>query len=82
MPNYKSLALKLQTALCLAGEHITIEEKRFYSIRYKRMLTKYIVRRQQPGQARETLIESYSVIDVVKGLAELYAATGGVNSGS
>lgn len=82
MPNYRSLAQKLQTALCLAGEHISIEEKRFYSIRYKRMLTKYIVRRQQPGTPKETLIESYSVIDVVKGLAELYAATGGVNNGS
>lgn len=82
MPNYKSLALKLQTALCLAGQHITMEEKRFYSIRYKRMLTKYIVKRQNPGERKETLLESYSIIDVVKRLAELYAATGGVKDGS
>ena len=82
MPNYKSLALKLQTALCLAGQHIMVEEKRFYSIRYKRMLTKYMVKRQNPGERKETLLESYSIIDVVKQLAELYAATGGVNDGS
>lgn len=81
MPNYRSLALKLQTALCLAGQHISIEEKRFYSIRYKRMLTKYIVRRQMPGEPREVVAESYSVIDVVKRLAELYATTGGGKDG-
>ena len=81
MANYKSLALKLQTALCLAGEHIAIDEKRFYSIRYKRMLTKYILRRQVPGQPKETIAESYSVIEIVKRLAELYAATGGEKDG-
>lgn len=82
MPNYKNTARKLQTALCMAGENISIDEKHFYSIPYKKMLTKYIVRRQRPGQPREKIIETYSIVDVVKALAELYAATGGVHNGS
>lgn len=82
MPNYRSLAQKLQTALCVAGEHVTLEEKRFYSIRYKKMITKYIVKRQRPGEPKETLAESYSVIEVVKTLAELYGTVKGADNGS
>lgn len=82
MPNYRNTVYKLQTALCLAGEHISVEEKRFYSTSYKKMLTKYIVRRQRPGVPKETIIESYRIVDVVKALAELYNATGGVKDGS
>lgn len=82
MPNYKNLALKLQNALCRSGENVTMEEKRFYSIRYKRMLTKYIVKRQRPGEPKETIAESYSVIEVVKALAALYEAVKEAENGS
>lgn len=82
MPNYRNLALKLQSALCMAGEHVTMEEKRFYSIRYNRMLTKYIVKRQLPGRPKEILVESYSVIEVVKTMAEIYAAVKEAADGS
>lgn len=82
MPSYKSLAQKLQTALCVCGVPVVIEEKRFYSIKYKRFITKYEVYRKEPGQRKEILAETYSIIDVIKKLAELYATTGGVNNGS
>lgn len=82
VPNYRNTMFKLQMALCLAGENVSVDEKRFYSIPYKKMLTKYIVKRQHPGEPKETIIETYRVVDVVKALAELYNATGGVQNGS
>ena len=75
MPNYRSLAQKLQQALCISGQNVTMEEKRFYSIRYGKMMTKYIVKRQQPGLGKETLVETYSIVEVVKKLASIYSGT-------
>lgn len=77
MKNIRALALKLQKALCMRGENISFEEKRFYSIVYRRMLTKYIIRRYAPGRKRETLLETYKLSEAVLKLAELYRETGG-----
>ena len=82
MKNHRQTALKLLTAICIKGDRLTLEEKRFYSIKYSRIMTKYIVRRQSPGQPRGTLIETYNAAELVKQLAAIYAAISEVQDGT
>lgn len=74
--NLRRLAHKLQTALCLKGQHIKINQVQAYSQKAKRMVTKYVVIRTEEmtdGRRKNTtLLETYQLADVVKSLAELY----------
>lgn len=74
--NLRRLAHKLQTALCLKGQHIKINQMQAYSQKAKRMVTKYVVIRteaQEDGHVKNsTLLETYQLADVVKRLADLY----------
>lgn len=82
MGSLRQKAMKLLTAICRKGDNLVLEEKKFYSIKYSRIMTKYIVRRQSPGQPRETLIETYNAVELVKQLAAIYAAISEVQDGT
>lgn len=73
MAGMKKTAQKLQRALCLMGEPISFEEKTFWSIKYEKFLTKYIIRRRRPGMKTEKLLETYALKDAVICLHDLYA---------
>ena len=69
MKNPRKTVDKLQTALGTMGVPIVIEEKKFYSIVYKRPITKYKVKKHRQGETPEPIIETYSLVEVVKALA-------------
>ena len=72
----KRLAYKLQTALCQEGRHIKINQLQAYSPKADRMVTKYVVveKRTLPNGKKKdfVILETYSIADVVKKLAEMY----------
>lgn len=80
--NLKATALKLQTALCRKGVHVSINQFQHYSDKAERMVTKFVVT-QPKYVAKEkkwknvTICESYQMIDVVKRLAGLLKDDGG-----
>ena len=47
-----------------------IHEKRFFSVRYQRPMTKYKVQIRWPDRYAETLAETYSMAEVIKALAQ------------
>lgn len=69
MKNMRKTAEKLQTALGMIGVPVSIEEKRWFSIAYKRPMTRYIVKVKRRGERPEPIIETYSLVEVVKALA-------------
>lgn len=69
MKNIKQLIRKLQTALNIREIPVTVEEKTFWSIKYKRILTKYTVKIRWPDRQADRVIETYSAAEVVKALA-------------
>lgn len=72
MKDLRQLAYKLQTALNLAGLPVVISEKKFWSIKYKRPITKYKAKIRWPDRYAETIIETYSAAELVKALAAKY----------
>ena len=74
--NIRSTAYRLQKALLVQGRKIKINQMQTYSTKAERMITKYIVIESKElssgGIKNETLLESCSMVDVVKLLSNLY----------
>lgn len=73
MQNLNKAVIKLQYALAAAGRPVSINRRQFYSIVYKRLVTKYTLRvePQQQGESRPILLETYSLAEVAQRLASL-----------
>lgn len=73
MKSLSDTAGKLLLALGRAGVDVTLEQKRFWSRKYEKMMTRYTVRRRDAvTQKRETLLETYKLSEVVMLLASLW----------
>lgn len=73
MKNPQKTAHKLQEALCRKGRPVNIEQRRFWSIRYERVMTKYIVRAKEPETGRNPKVfETYVITELVIFLAKMY----------
>lgn len=72
--NLKSIAYKLQKALCLRGRYIRINQVQFYSSELRKMSTKFILKEKifdEEGKEKDfTLLETFKLIEVVNFLAE------------
>lgn len=80
--NMKRLMYKLQTALCMRGTKIKINQRQTWSEKHERMVTKYVILKEifdkkQQRTRYETVLESYQAADVVKYLAGLLDDGGG-----
>ena len=74
--NLRKTANKLQTALCQQGRQIKINQYQCYSERSGRMVNKFVLqetRQVKDKQKNVTILESFSLADIVKELAKLYA---------
>lgn len=77
--NMRNTMYKLQTALCLRGDKVKINQFQCYSEQSGRMITKYVlVIPKQHGDKikNEKLLESYRLSEVVQKLAELLRGDG------
>ena len=73
MNKLNALKNKLLTALYMENAPVVLNEKKFYSIKYKKVLTKYKVRVTDPETHKsETTLSTYSLAEVVQHLAALY----------
>lgn len=72
MPNMRELAYKLQTALNVENVPVVISEKRFFSRKYSRPITKYKAKIRWPDRYADQIIETYSAAELVKALAAKY----------
>ena len=63
---------KLLLALNRNGDNLSIEEKRFYSRPYQRIMTKYILIRKLPGAPKERLIETYKATELLLLMVKLW----------
>ena len=74
--NIRTTVYKLQKALLMQGRKIKINQIQAYSPKAGKMITKYIViesRELEDGRTKnETLLETYSMVDIAKLLALLY----------
>lgn len=73
--NLRSLAKKLQIALCERGEYYKINQIQSYSPKTNRMITKYFVVKIEKVDGKiqkETILETFKLPEVVKTLAEIY----------
>lgn len=80
MPNMRTLANKLQTALVMRGRKVKINQYQSWSDRQQRMVTKFVVyekRLVDDKHKNVTVLETYQMADVVKGLAALLNGSGG-----
>lgn len=80
--NMRRLMYKLQTALCVRGTKIKINQRQTWSEKSERMVTKYVILKEifdkeQQRSRYETAFESYQTADVVKYLAGLLDDGGG-----
>ena len=80
--NMRRLMYKLQTALCVRGTKIKINQRQTWSEKSERMVTKYVILKEifdkkQQRTRYETVLESYQAADVVKYLAGLLDDGGG-----
>lgn len=80
--NIKRLMYKLQTALCMRGEKIKINQRQCWSEKNERMVTKYVIQKEvfdkkQQRMKYSTILETYQAADVVKYLAALLNDGGG-----
>lgn len=74
MAKLKSIANKLQKALTMNGRYITINQNQFYSEKLEKMCTKYVLKEKEEidGETKNvTLLETFSMVDVVNFLADL-----------
>lgn len=79
LANMTKLAKKLQTALCMQGRCVKINQYQHYSVKKERMVTKFALceKRTIDGKERNvTVLETYQMADVVKTLAGMFD-TGG-----
>ena len=77
--NIRQTAYKLQKALLMKGRKIKINQMQAYSSKAEKMITKYVVieSKEMNGRVKNTtLLETYSMVDVVKLLASLYRGDG------
>ena len=77
--NLRRIENKLQTALCMKGRYIKINQYQSYSPKAERMVTKFVLteKREVELHGRKkvknvTILETYSMADVVKELARIY----------
>lgn len=75
--NLRRIANKLQTALCMKGRYIKINQYQSYSPKAERMVTKFVLTEKQEVKETKriknvTILETYSMADVVKELARIY----------
>ena len=75
--NLRRLAKKLQTALCVKGRYININQYQHYSEKAERMVTKFVLTEKrfikETGKEKNvTVMETYSMADVVQELARIY----------
>lgn len=80
--NIKRLMYKLQTALCMRGIKIKINQRQSWSEKNERMVTKYVIQKEIFDKKLQrsryvTDLESYQAADVVKYLAGLLDDDGG-----
>lgn len=80
--NIKRLMYKLQTALCMRGIKIKINQRQSWSEKNERMVTKYVIQKEIFDRKLQrsryvTDLESYQAADVVKYLAGLLDDGGG-----
>lgn len=80
--NIKRLMYKLQTALCMRGTKIKINQRQVWSEKSERMVTKYVIQKEIFDKKLQrsryvTDLESYQAADVVKYLAGLLDDGGG-----
>ena len=74
MAKLKSIANKLQKALTMNGQYITINQNQFYSEKLEKMCTKYVLKEKMEidGKMKDmTLLETFRMVDVVNFLADL-----------
>lgn len=73
MNKLNGLKNKLQTALYMENAPVVLHERKFYSVKYNGVITKYRVEvmDRETGK-KETTLSTYSLKDVVLHLAELY----------
>ena len=74
MAKLKSIANKLQKALTINGRYITINQNQFYSEKLEKMCTKYVLKEKveiDDKMQNVTLLETFSMVDVVNFLADL-----------
>jgi hypothetical protein len=72
--NLKGLSYKLQKALLQKGRKIKINQTQHYSEEKNKMYTKYVLKEYlQTGNKKKdvTLLESFSLIDVVNRLVDM-----------
>lgn len=77
--NLRRIANKLQTALCLKGRYIRINQFQSYSPKAERMVTKFVLTEKKEVEVRGVskskdvaVLETYSMADIVKELARIY----------
>lgn len=73
--NMRKLMYKLQTALCLRGDKVKINQFQTWSEQGQRMVTKYVLsatRKVGDTEKTVTLLQTYKASEVVQKLAELY----------
>ena len=74
MAKLKSIANKLQKALTMNGQYITINQNQFYSEKLEKMCTKYVLKEKMEiddKMQNVTLLETFRMVDVVNFLADL-----------
>lgn len=74
MAKLKIIANKLQKALTMNGRYITINQNQFYSEKLEKMCTKYVLKEKveiDDKMQNVTLLETFSMVDVVNFLADL-----------
>lgn len=80
--NMKRLMFKLQTALCMRGTKIRINQRQVWSEKRERMVTKYVIQKEifdkkLNRMKYDTILETYQTADAVKLLADLLTDGGG-----
>lgn len=73
MAGLSKTADRLLTALGRCGAQVTLDRRVFYSRKYGRVMTKYIVKERDAATGkRARLLETYKLSEVVKLLAARY----------
>lgn len=80
--NLKAMTRKMQTALCMKGIRVSINQFQHYSEKTERMVTKFVLTRPMYVEKEKkwknvAICESYQIIDVVKTLSGLLKDDGG-----
>lgn len=80
--NMRSLMSRLQTALCVKGVHVSINQFQHYSEKARRMVTKFVVTtprfvEEEKKIKNVAICETYKTADVVQALAGLLKDDGG-----